>query len=157
MKSEDTGFPKIPGVNYTGLYNYYQLLDFGTAFKPLLESGVVNPARKVAGADYVILVPKADPDGNDIAGVRSTTIQAPIATYTGWNLRAAGYAENELCGLSGSYIPFAAHKADRIASGDPRRSLEERYPTHAGYVSAVTAAANDWSARAICFPKMLAA
>lgn len=153
VKSEDTGFPKIPGVNYTGLYNYYQLLDFGNAFKPLLESGIVAPAKKVAGANYVVLVPKTDPDGNDIAGVRSTTIQAPVATYTGWNLRAAGFAENELCGLSGSYIPFAAHKADRVASGDPRLSLEERYHSHAGYVSAVTAAANDLVSQGYLLPE----
>ena len=29
-----------------------------------------------------------------------------------------------------------------LATGDPRPSLEERYGTHAGYVAAVTAAAN---------------
>ncbi len=153
VKSEDTGFPKIPGVNYTGLYNYYELLDFGNAFKPLQMSGIVAPAKKVAGADYAILVPKTDQDGNDIAGVRSTTIQAPIATYTGWNLRAAGFSENELCGLSGSYIPFAAHKTDRIASGDPRLSLEERYATHASYVSAVTAAANGLVSQGYLLPE----
>ena len=37
--------------------------------------------------------------------------------------------------------PFAKTKADRIANGDPRLSLEERYGDHAGYVAAVTAAA----------------
>jgi len=98
--------------------------------------------EKVAGANYVVLAPKVDKDGNDVAGVRSTTIQAPLATYTGWNLRAAGYAEGELCSLTGSYIPFAVHNADRMASGDPRLALDERYGTHAGYVAAVTAAAN---------------
>ncbi|HEY3223622.1 MAG TPA: alpha/beta hydrolase domain-containing protein, partial [Pseudolabrys sp.] len=34
-------------------------------------------------------------------------------------------------------------KAQRLAAGDPRLSLEERYSTHAGYVAAVTAAANN--------------
>jgi Alpha/beta hydrolase domain len=38
-------------------------------------------------------------------------------------------------------VPFAKTKADRIARGDPRLSLEERYGNHAGYVAAVTAAA----------------
>ncbi len=38
-------------------------------------------------------------------------------------------------------VPFAKTKADRIANGDPRLSLEERYGNHAGYVAAVTAAA----------------
>jgi hypothetical protein len=45
------------------------------------------------------------------------------------------------CGLNGAYIPFAKTKAERIAFGDPRPSLEERYPNHELYVSAVKAAA----------------
>jgi Alpha/beta hydrolase domain len=40
-------------------------------------------------------------------------------------------------------VPFFKTKAQRLAAGDPRLSLEERYGTHAGYVAAVTAAAND--------------
>ena len=38
-------------------------------------------------------------------------------------------------------IPFAKTKAERLISGDPRRSLEERYKDHAGYVEAVRQAA----------------
>ena len=38
-------------------------------------------------------------------------------------------------------IPFAKSRAERIASGDPRLSLEERYTDHAGYVAAVRKAA----------------
>jgi hypothetical protein len=40
-------------------------------------------------------------------------------------------------------VPFFKTKAQRLAAGDPRLSLEERYGTHAGYVAAVTAAANN--------------
>ena len=40
-------------------------------------------------------------------------------------------------------VPFAKTKAQRLAAGDPRRSLEERYKTHDGYVAAVKAAANN--------------
>jgi len=39
-------------------------------------------------------------------------------------------------------VPFAKTKVDRMATGDPRLSLEERYGDHDGYVRAVTAAAN---------------
>jgi Alpha/beta hydrolase domain len=39
-------------------------------------------------------------------------------------------------------IPFAKTKAERMANGDPRLSLEERYGDHAGYVSVVKAAAS---------------
>jgi hypothetical protein len=41
---------------------------------------------KIVG-NYVNLVPQVGPDGNELAGVRLPELQAPIATYTGWNLR----------------------------------------------------------------------
>jgi hypothetical protein len=40
----------------------------------------------------------------------------------------------------GGMIPFAGTRAERLASGDPRLSLEERYSSHDGYVEAVKAA-----------------
>ncbi|HEX7841355.1 MAG TPA: alpha/beta hydrolase domain-containing protein, partial [Kofleriaceae bacterium] len=76
-----------------------------------------------------------------VAGLRGVGLEVPLGTYTGWNLRRAGFAEGEECGLTGSFIPFARTRAERAASGDPRPSLEERYGDHAGYVAAVRAAA----------------
>jgi len=40
------------------------------------------------------------------------------------------------------YLPFAKTKAERLASGDPRKSLEERYKTHDKYVKEVEKAAD---------------
>jgi len=37
---------------------------------------------------------------------------------------------------------FAQTKAERLAIGDPRLSIEERYPNHRTYVNAVAEAAN---------------
>ncbi len=48
-------------------------------------------------------------------------------------MRAEGFSAGELCGLSGSFIPFAATKQQRLASGDPRLSLEERYKNAQDY------------------------
>ena len=39
------------------------------------------------------------------------------------------------------HIPFKKTKAERLAAGDPRFSLQERYTNHDGYVMAVTRAA----------------
>jgi hypothetical protein len=39
------------------------------------------------------------------------------------------------------FLPFAETKAERLASGDPRLSIEERYRNHGAYVSAVARAA----------------
>jgi hypothetical protein len=59
----------------------------------------------------------------------------------GWNITAAGFHQGKICNYAGGMIPFAKTKAERLAKGDPRLSLEERYNTHAGYVEAVKAAA----------------
>jgi len=121
-------FPKIPGVNYTGRHGTVQLKDFS-----------VQPPQNVPGKNYTVLVPKVDADGNDVAGVRSLAVQVPLATYTGWNQRRAGFMEDEFCSLQGSYIPFAKTAAERVA--DPRPSLQERYGSREAYVAKVEAAA----------------
>ena len=50
---------------------------------------------------------------------------------SGWNVTAAGFDKGKICMLNGGFIPFAKTKAERLASGDPRPSLEERYGNHA--------------------------
>lgn len=122
------GFPEIPGVRYTGRVNDLFVNDYSAI-----------PTRHVSGKQYPVLVPKVDADGNETDGIRSVTLRAPLGTYTGWNLRRAGFLENESCYLSGGFIPFARTRAERGA--DPRPSLEERYATHAAYVAQVEAAA----------------
>jgi hypothetical protein len=65
----------------------------------------------------------------------------PLGTYTGWNVRKAGFSEGDSCDLIGAFIPFFRTKAERLAANDPRPSLEERYPTHEAYVQKVRDAA----------------
>ena len=133
------GFPKIPGVRYQGLHNRQLFLDYG----PHIMRGRmdVHPPRPIGNGAYKILVPKVDRDGNDIAGIRLPAIQVPIGTYTGWNLRPRGLAEDELSGLLGSFIPFAKTKAERSKLRDPRLSLKERYKNHSDYVKKISHAA----------------
>jgi len=66
---------------------------------------------------------------------------APLGTYLGWNATAGGFYKGQGCGFTGGYIPFAATKAERVAAGDSRPSLEERYGTHDKYVAVVRKAA----------------
>ena len=131
------GFPTIPGVVYNGRLHEGDVFDFGLSVTP----GVVNvvPPRRL-GAPYPALVPKTDADGNDLAGIRQVAIAVPLATFTGWGLRR-GAAAGDGCDASGQQIDFAATRAERLASGDPRPSLEERYPTADDYVAKVAAAA----------------
>jgi hypothetical protein len=98
-----------------------------------------QPPRPILGHDYLVLVPKVDADGNERAGIRLPDISVPLGTHTGWNIRGAGFSQGVLM-LVGSYFPFATTAEERLANGDPRPSLEERYPGHKHYVEAVTRA-----------------
>ena len=100
------------------------------------------------GPIYPSYVPKTDADGNDIAGIRLPDVAVPLATYTGWALRSGPQA-NDGCEAAGQYIPFASTKAERMASGDPRLSIEERYPSFAAYSAAVQKAVDDLIARGL--------
>ena len=88
-------------------------------------------------------MPRVGADGNETVGVSSVLHQAPLGTYTGWNVTAGGFFKGQPCGggLTGGYIPFARTTAERQAAEDPRPSLEERYGTTDGYVCSVRAAA----------------
>jgi hypothetical protein len=134
------GFPEIPGVKYNGRMHTGDLFDYGQQF----SEGILTilPPRLV-GTPYPALVPRVDPDGNDIAGIRLPEVAVPLATYTGWNLRAVPAGGDDGCDNFGQRIAFARTKAERIATGDPRPSLEERYPRHADYVNAVVSPANE--------------
>ena len=136
--------PKVPGVNVPSEPSRLPLYDYGPDF----THGFVteHPPKPVDGKEYTVQLPLVDADGNDLGGLRSPEILAPIGTHTGWNLRRAPFAEGDFASLMGSFVPFPRTKADRDASGDPRLSLEERYPSHDAYVSAVTQAAESLAA-----------
>ena len=143
LPQSSVGFPNIPGVTYTGLKTTRYLLDYGPGF---YTTGIatINPPIVTApyednpanGPIYPSFVPKTDSDGNDIAGVRLPDVTVPLATYTGWGLRSGAQADDG-CEALGQYIPFAKTEAERLASGDPRPSVEERYPSFGRYYSEV--------------------
>jgi len=111
------------------------LFDYGPSF----DDGILTTLPPyLLDSPYPVFVPQTDADGNDIAGIRLPEIAVPLATYTGWALRAAAFAGNDLCDLAGQKIDFQPTKAGRLAVGDARLSIEERYPTHKKYFSEVT-------------------
>jgi hypothetical protein len=138
------GFPSIPGVpslngQAIGLMEY----DFGPGFNYNDFSGVITKQPPDILQIIPPFLPRVNADGNEIAGVASVLHQAPLGTYTGWNPAARGFFTGQPCGggLTAGYIPFAATTAERLATGDPRLSLEERYGTQRGYLCVVEKAA----------------
>jgi hypothetical protein len=140
---EHVKFPNIPGVTGpAGVFNTRIAYERGRQYDADDVSGIIAIEPPIAIAQYPSLAPQVDADGNDIDGLRSHILQAPLGTYTGWNVRRAGFSQGDSCDLTGGYVPFAVTKAQRMASGDPRLSLQERYGSRANYVKAVTAAVN---------------
>ncbi|MBO9649807.1 MAG: hypothetical protein J7605_14965 [Variovorax sp.] len=133
----------IPAFNYLARYNGFPLLDYGPQYRPQDESGIptiVPPSYM--GKDYAILVPQVDAStGLTKAGIRAVDVQAPLGTSLEFNyVSTPGIVD--LVNLTGSFIPFHKTEVARIAAGDTRPSIESLYGNQAGYVAAVTTAAN---------------
>jgi len=108
---------------------------------------VITQEPPKLGAPFPLLFPQVDGDGNEVAGVRMPEIQAPLATYTGWNLRAPDIgAPDELFSMQGSWIPFPRTQAERMKTGDPRLSMDERYASREEYLAKFEAAAKSLAA-----------
>jgi hypothetical protein len=154
------GFPTLPQLRPTipetdfimPVFDY----DWGAQFVAVDGAGVagnaVPPIRQVLS----MLAPKVDADGNELGGVPVVLRDAPLGTYVGWNITAGGarpFHQGQICNYVGGMVPFAKTRAERTASGDPRLSLEERYTTHEGYVSAVRIAADRAQAAKFLLPQ----
>jgi hypothetical protein len=143
--AEATGFPNIPSFPYGGNNAWPPIVyDFGPGVDYDQETGVATIQPPTVQQVLTPYVPHVNSDGNDDGGgVPSVLFQAPLGTYTGWNIipPPSPYAGQQ-DSLSGGYWPFQETSAARISAGDPRPSLEERYGTHAGYVCVVTEASN---------------
>ena len=119
--------------------------DYGPDF---IRKGVVTQEPPAITSAFAILVPQVDADGNEVAGIRMPELAVPIATYTGWNLfNEKSGPTNVVSSMQGSFIPLPRSKADRDASGDPRRSIDERYRNRDQYLAEITKAANDLVAK----------
>lgn len=139
------GFPTLPGLRPTlpepdfimPVLDY----DWGPDFNPLDGSGVASLAPPAIRRVLNMWAPTVDSDGNEYGGLPVVLLDAPLGTYLGWNVTAAGFHQGQICNYVGGMLPFARTAAERQANGDPRRSLQERYGDHAGYVAAVAKAA----------------
>ena len=124
-------FPKVPGVEPPAHKREAYRLDFS-----------VEPPKM--GAAFLSLVPSVDADGNDLGGIQMPEVKVPLASYTGWNRRAAAIGgTTEMLSYTGSWIPFPLTKQERVKSGDSRRSVEERYADKQAYLSKIDEAAHE--------------
>jgi hypothetical protein len=122
------------------------LVDAGTiAFPaiPHVQSPTIVEQHRRDGHKIPFLVPQVDADGNELAGIRTPESLVAVATYTGWNFRNPSIGgTKQLVSLLGSRIPFPRTTAAAAADGDPRKPIEERYPSKERYLGAAQEAAD---------------
>ena len=132
-------FPQIPGVALPNGPAQLPLLDFGPDFEKGLLT--LEPPLVLNPNGYPTLVPSVDSDGIDQGCLNAPMVLAPLATYTGWNLRARGQGQGAMHKFTGSTIPFAETPEEQLATADPRPSILERYPNSEAYLDAIRKAA----------------
>jgi hypothetical protein len=133
-------FPSIPGVNKPHEANTAYRLDFG----PHWPDGLLTIQPPKVGAAFPVLVPQVDADGNERDGVRLPEVSLPLGTYASWNLRDPSIgAPDQRVAFELSYIPFPKTAADRQKTGDPRKSVAERYSGPEDYLTRYKSAVDE--------------
>jgi hypothetical protein len=142
------GFPALPGLRSSLPEADFILpvldYDWGPGFNALDGSGVASIAPPLIRQVLPMWAPKVDADGNELGGVPVVLLDAPLGSYLGWNVAAGGarpFHQGQICNYVGGMVPFARSAQQRLANGDSRLSLQERYGSHEGYVAAVSKAA----------------
>ncbi len=133
-------FAELPGVEFPTRRKAIRRLDFGP------NRAVPDQIPPAVGDVYPSLVSAVDADGNETGGIRLPAVEVPLATYTGWNARhreIGGQGQVLAPGgtVVGGAIPFATTREERLATGDPRPSIEERYGSVDEYLERVRACA----------------
>jgi hypothetical protein len=137
---KEYAFPSIPGVNKPHEANEGTRLDFG----PNWREGVLSVQPPKVGQPFPALVPQVDADGNERDGVRLPEITVPLATYASWNLRDPSIgAPDQRVSFEASFLPFPKTAAERQKSGDPRKSIAERYSGREDYLARFTTALDE--------------
>ena len=144
-------FPEIPGMRHPGRNLQPPRVDYGPEFQ---SDGVFTIVPPETGEPYRTLVPAFDGDGNGVGGIRLPELAVPLGTYQGWNPRASGLGGNGyLTRFDGSFWAFPTTEEERARTGDPRPSVEARYPNHQDYLDRVAAAARELEAERFFLPE----
>ena len=137
VRPGDQRFPTIPNLPVARVpYQAYRL-DFG----PRWGQGIIDLEPPKVGTPYRLFVTRVDSVGNDLGGIRSVELLAPLATYYPWQLRRGRSAANDrLVSFRGTFIPLPKTEADRRATRDSRPSIESLYGNRSAFLSRVDSA-----------------
>ena len=129
----EAGFPNIPGVTYTGLKTTRYRFNYGPNFYatgvPTINPPVITPPYEdnpANGPIYPTFVPMNDDDGNEIAGIRLPELDGAAGDVHRLGAAFGSAGERRMRRL-GAVHPVREEQGRRLASGDPRKSVAERY------------------------------
>ena len=126
-------------------------LDLGSRFE---TDRIADEVPPIACKPFETLVPKPDADGLDQGGIALPEVLAPLGTRTGFNTRNSAAGFPWATGRwDGSFVPFPRTDAEQQASGDPRPSVQARYPNRTVYEAKVRSAAADVVGRGFLLPE----
>jgi hypothetical protein len=138
VRPGDQRFPAIPNLPVARIPHQPYRLDFGSRW----PQGIIDLEPPRVGDRYPVLVSRVDSIGNDLGGIRSIELLAPLATYYPWQLRSGMPAANDrLVSFRGTFIPLPKTEADRRATHDSRPSIEALYGHRSTFMSRVDSAA----------------
>lgn len=140
VRRETVRFPKVPALPFPAYMPGVWRMDYGPEYA---KTRVITTEPPELGRPYAVLVPEVNEDGNDVGGIAMPEIAVPLGTHTGWNASTFELSGLQyLAGLVGAFQPFARTRAERVQSGDARRSIEERYASRQDYLDRVRRAAD---------------
>jgi hypothetical protein len=144
------GWPAIPNApTPDGVMNPVLDYDFGPLFRYNDDSGIISNSPPPIKRVIPTLGGAVDKDGNEIAGLKSILARLPLGTYTGWRPIVSGPLAGREASLAAGYIPFPKTKADRLATGDPRK---ERYTSLWMYYTHAVSEARDMIRAGLLLP-----
>jgi hypothetical protein len=133
------GFPQVPSMPFAEYLPPVWRMDFGGDFG---TTRLIAREPPTIGPPYPVLVPQVNADGNDVGGIPLPEVAVPLGTHTGWNVAVPPLPGlRYLAGLVGSFVPFTRTREARVAAGDERRAIAERYASRQEYLGQVDRAA----------------
>jgi len=145
----DQRFPAIPNLPVARIAHQPYRLAFG----PRWRQGIIDFEPPKVGAPYTVLVSRVDSIGNDLGGIRSIELLAPLATYYPWQLRTGmAAATDRLLSFRGTFAPLPKTNAERRTTGDSRPSIESLYGDRTRFMRRVDAGISSLIARRFLLP-----
>lgn len=137
---DKVALPSVPDLGRPTVVHQPDRLDFG----PRWSQGIVDREPPALSKPFPVLVPQVDSLGNELGGMRSIELEAPLASYLSWNLRRGQPGDTtELSRILGSYLALPLDPQARAAARDPRPAITALYPSRDAYLGRVRRVADD--------------